>query len=108
MPDPAAVDKNVTTDVQTALDHPSAGTLGPLVDDARELEALEPVVVRETKAGYKTTEFYFAAITSALVALGTVPTPHDWKGIVVAGVAALYAVARGIAKKGVANVEPVE
>lgn len=102
------VDRDVTADVAQVLDHPSAGTLLPLVEDVRELEALAPADIQEAKAGYKTTEFWFAIATTVLVALGTVPTPHDAKGIVVAAVAALYAVARGLAKNGVANVESVK
>lgn len=99
-------DKELVTEVTNVFTHPSPGTLLPLEDEFRELEAEAPVVVRETKAGYKTTEFYLTITTAFLTAVGALPTPHDAKTYVVAGLVGLYAVARAIAKKGVANVDP--
>lgn len=71
-----------------------------------EFRAEIPEVVKESKAGYKTTEFWLVVVGSLVTALGVVPTPHDAKGFVLAGLAAAYAVARGIAKHNIAAIEP--
>lgn len=66
-----------------------------------------PEVVKESKAGYKTTEFWVTVVTAILVVLNGIPLPEKYEGAVVAALGAVYALSRGIAKKGVPVVEPV-
>lgn len=65
-----------------------------------------PAVVKESKEGYKTTEFWVAIVISLLTVLNGIPMPEKYEGFVVAALGAAYAISRGIAKKGVAHVEP--
>ncbi len=74
-------------------------------EEYEELADLAPVVVRESKEGYKTTEFWVSVVTSLAVVFNGVPLPESKEGYVVAFIAGLYAVARGLAKKGVPAVE---
>lgn len=64
-----------------------------------------PEVVKETKEGYKTTEFWLTVVTSVLVVLNGIPLPEKYEGIVVAALAALYTLSRGTAKQGIPVVE---
>ena len=64
-----------------------------------------PAVVKETKAGYKTTEFWIAVAGSALTVLNGIPLPEKYEGVVVAVFGAAYILSRGIAKKGVPAIE---
>jgi hypothetical protein len=96
----------VATDAESVLQQP---TVAEAEQAARDVEGLVPVateVVKETKAGYKTTEFYLTILGSLLTAVGAIPTPHDAKGFIVAGLVALYAVSRGLAKNSVPNITP--
>lgn len=70
-----------------------------------ELEELAPLVVKESKAGYKTTEFWMTIVTIIAVSLGSAPVPDSKEGYVAAALAAAYALARGLAKKGIPHVE---
>lgn len=70
-----------------------------------------PAVVRETKSGYKTTEFWLTI--AGLLALNlngavmTLPDKYQAAGSVVLG--CMYVISRGFAKKGVPHVEqPVQ
>lgn len=63
-----------------------------------------PEVIEETRKGWKTTEFWIVLGTSVLTVLNGIPLPEKYEGVVVAALAAIYALSRGIAKKGVANV----
>jgi hypothetical protein len=65
-----------------------------------------PTVVKESKSGYKTTEFWITIATALAVTLEAVPVPAKYEGIVVAVVGALYVISRGLAKQGVPVVEP--
>lgn len=82
---------------------PQAQQAGAVISDVEQ--AVE-VVVKESKAGYKTTEFWLTAITSVLVALSALPVPHNAQGYVVGAIVALYALARGLAKLGTPSVQP--
>lgn len=66
-----------------------------------------PLVVKEAKAGYKTTEFWVALGGAILTQLGALHLPGKY-GDTVATVALVvsYIVSRGVAKAGVAQVEP--
>lgn len=94
--------QDLQRDAQAVVDNPSVGNAVELEQD---FQPLVPAVVKETKAGYKTTEFWLSLGASLLIAFGTLPTPHDAKGFAVAAIVALYAVARGLAKKGIPSVE---
>lgn len=66
-----------------------------------------PEVVKETKEGYKTTEFWVAVVTSVLTVVGTIPVPEKFQGVVVAALGIAYALSRGLAKKGIPAEVPV-
>ena len=70
--------------------------LGPALD----------VVIKESKAGYKTTEFWVAVAVSLLTVLDGIPLPEQYEGVVVSAIAVAYALSRGLAKQGVPSVEP--
>jgi hypothetical protein len=72
-----------------------------------EVIAAIPTVVKESKAGYKTTEFWVTIAISGLTVLGGIPMPDKYNGLVVAALGAAYALSRGIAKKGIPAIEPV-
>lgn len=50
------------------------------------------------KPGYKTTEFWLTVISATVVWLDAVPLPEKFEGVVLAGLAAVYSLARGLAK----------
>lgn len=64
-----------------------------------------PVIVKETKEGYKTTEFWGAIALSLAVTLEGVTVPAKYEGALVVVIGALYILSRGLAKKGVGVVE---
>jgi hypothetical protein len=68
------------------------------------VKADAPALIQEAKAGWKTTEFWGAVAAALANVLTTLPY-HD--KALVTGIAALYAVGRGLAKSGSANVTPV-
>lgn len=63
-----------------------------------------PTVIKETKAGYKTTEFWVTVIMSLAAMLEVAPVPDGTGGIAGVALAAIYALSRGIAKKGIPHV----
>lgn len=84
----------------------SAQPQKPTLDtDATEaLVAAIPEVVKESKAGFRTTEFWFTILTSILVVANAIPMPEKYEGIVVAALGGVYAISRGLAKKGVPDI----
>lgn len=64
-----------------------------------------PEVVKESKTGLKTTEFWLTIVTSVLVVLNGIPLPEKYEGFVVTALGIAYAISRGLAKKGVPNIE---
>lgn len=91
-------------DAGEVLDHPGVDNITNVV---HEVEALDfGGVVKESKAGYKTTEFWLTILSGIGVATDAVPTPHDTKGYALVVLVALYAIARGIAKRGIPSIEP--
>lgn len=88
-------------DTETTTVLPSAELqVGEIVTDA-------PVVIEETRKGYKTTEFWILVLGSLGTVTNLVPVPDSKEGYLIFGLAAAYVIARGIAKKGVGNVTPV-
>jgi hypothetical protein len=77
-------------------------------DDTADVIGRVPAVIEETRKGYKTTEFWIVVATSVLTVLNGIPLPEKYEGVVVAALAAIYALSRGIAKKGVPAVEPLD
>jgi hypothetical protein len=75
----------------------------PQVDDF--IESI-PTVVKETKAGWRTTEFWVLVVGSLAIVLEGVQVPAKYEGAVAAVLGGLYIVSRGLAKKGVPVVEP--
>jgi hypothetical protein len=62
-----------------------------------------PEAVKETKAGYKTTEFW-TTIASVLCAL-LAGLPEKYSALVLLGATGSYALSRGIAKHGQPHIE---
>lgn len=89
-----ALDQEVTTVQDSAVIDPA--TLEPAIN----------AIITESKAGYKTTEFWVGVVVSLLTLLGTAPVPDKAKGIILGVIAAAYAISRGIAKQGIPAVEP--
>jgi hypothetical protein len=70
--------------------------LGNLVEDV-------PVLIEETRRGWKTSEFW-GAIVAVAADVGLDLGSKD--KVLISALAAIYALARGVAKNGVANVTP--
>lgn len=61
-----------------------------------------PAVVKETKSGYKTTEFWASAAIAVLDVVSQIPTKDKLVAtLIVVG----YSIARGLAKAGVPNID---
>lgn len=71
------------------------------------LDAL-PVVVKETKEGYKTTEFWIAVVGILATQFDVTSLPPKFQGIVAGAIGIAYILSRGIAKKGIPAVEVKE
>lgn len=65
-------------------------------------------VITESKKGYKTTEFWVSVSVALLTVLDGIPLPEKFEGFVVAGIAAVYAISRGVAKGGIPAVEEIK
>lgn len=77
-------------------------------EDIDKIAELVPGIIQEAKAGVKTTEFWLTTAIGVLVVLDGIPLPERFEGIVVAVLGGLYALSRGIAKKGIPHVEPTK
>ncbi len=64
-------------------------------------------IVKESKAGWRTSEFWITIITTLAVLFNGIPAPESKEGYIAAGLAAIYAVSRGLAKNKVPNTEEV-
>lgn len=104
----------VTEAAAVATDIGKGASSGQVLDDvtalagdpeAREFVGEIPQVVQETKAGWKTTEFW-GVVGAAFASVGPIDTSSKDK-IILGGLAVLYAIARGIAKHGVPNITPI-
>lgn len=77
-----------------------------------DIDTLEPAVlsvVKESKAGYKTTEFWVTLLGVFLTQVGALHLPGKYGAtITTVALLAAYALSRGIAKNGVPHVEPDE
>lgn len=103
MPNPSTIEESapVVINQTNNLDLPDT------VEELTELQKSLPVVVAETKKGYKTTEFWFTIITSLAVVFNGIPAPESKEGYIIAFIAGLYAVARGLAKRGSPETKPL-
>lgn len=99
-------EQDFTQDATAVLEQPTIQNFTAVASDVGAINV--PEVVKETKEGYKTTEFWATVASAISVATGLVPTPHDTKGYALVVLVALYALARGLAKKGVPSITPVE
>lgn len=66
---------------------------------------LVPQIIKESKEGYKTTEFWLMVVISILTVVDGIPLPEKYEAAVVAALGVAYALSRGLAKKGVPVVE---
>lgn len=117
-PETKANVERAVSDVQTALKSPSLDAAVNIEGDVQKLIAEPavhdfigeiPGVIKETKAGYKTTEFWAALATVILTQVGALHLPGHY-GATIATVAAVlgYVLSRGIAKAGVPHVNEGE
>lgn len=91
--DPAPVQTNEVIDY---------GHLTPeQIQQIEDLFAEIPVLVKESKVGYKTTEFWLTLLTAILLNVNLIPLPDSWQGIATAALVVVYAISRGLAKKGI-------
>lgn len=100
-----AAAKDVVTDVHDAK-LPSEAEIAAATHAVDLVYADAPGVVKEAKAGYKTTEFWLTTVLAILTLLGTFPLPPKFEAVVAGALAAAYSISRGLAKAGVANVQP--
>lgn len=99
----AAVDPAAPVVHNTTIDY---GHLTPeQVQQIEDLFAEVPVLVKESKVGYKTTEFWLTVVTAILLNVNLIPLPDSWQGIATAALVVVYAISRGLAKKGVPDSE---
>lgn len=77
----------------------TGGAIGDLIEHI-------PEVIKETKSGFRTTEFWVSILAAVLVVVDGIPLPEKYEGIVTALIAAAYAISRGIAKQGIPYIEP--
>lgn len=106
--DLAADAPGVVTDVEDLLEgDPTPEEIEAGVRDLQEIIAEAPIVVKETKAGWKTTEFWATLAGLAAVNLnGVILTlPDKYQAIATGVLIGLYALSRGQAKKGIPAVE---
>ena len=77
------------------------------IPGVREVVHDLPAAIKETRAGYKTTEFWLAiAGVVALNLNGVIMTlPDKYQALGTAVIAGLYAISRGQAKSGVPAIE---
>jgi hypothetical protein len=76
-----------------------------LSDRGHDVVDLVGPVIKEAKAGYKTTEFWLTLAGALLINLNAVPLPEKYEGMVTAALVGFYALARGVAKAGVPDLE---
>lgn len=74
--------------------------------DLRPIEDAVAHVVKETKSGPKTTEFWLTLAGTFLVVIDGIPLPEKYEGFVASALLGFYALSRGLAKQGVPAVEP--
>lgn len=111
-------DADLTAEATTAPDAPrgevvehvtvNAPTADSVNFDTEELAPALTSIISESKAGYKTTEFWVAVVVSLLTLLDGIPLPEKFEAIVIGAITVAYALSRGLAKKGVPNVTPVD
>lgn len=79
-----------------------------VVNQTFETDDLAPAIngiIKESKSGYKTTEFWVSIAVALLTVLDGIPLPEKFEGVVVGAIGAVYVISRGIAKQGVPAVE---
>lgn len=98
------------TATETALNNPTITNAASAIHADQpivtELVSNVPLAISETRRGWKTSEFW-GVIAAAFASLGPIDV-SDKNKLLVTGLAALYAIARGLAKAGVPNASPVE
>lgn len=67
------------------------------------IEAL-PLIVEETRKGWRTSEFWVAIVLTGLTVLDGIPLPEKYEGVVAGAIGLAYIISRGVAKKGVPHV----
>jgi hypothetical protein len=94
--------KTDVADVEKDIAKPSVGGIITTVEDLAKLPRGVLPLIQETKAGYKTTEFW-GAIGAVVASLLNDVTSKE--KVIVGILASAYAVARGIAKQGIPHIK---
>ena len=90
-----------------ALDKEVTTVADPQRIDPDTLEPAINTIITESRAGYKTTEFWVSVAVSLFAVVDPASLP-DWAQTGLIAVAAgAYAISRGLAKQGVPAVEPL-
>lgn len=112
---PAAVEQIIQEGpaaVKNARDALEAHDDRALVGQVEHFEPLVVQAVKESKAGYKTTEFWLATVAAVLTQVGALDLPGKYgKTIATVAIVVAYVLSRGVAKAGVPTVvedDPVE
>lgn len=76
-------------------------------EDVQQVIATAGTVFNETKAGWKTTEFWLTVAGLVAVNAGdlVMTLPDKYQALASAALAGLYALSRGVAKKGIPDVK---
>ena len=74
-------------------------------DELHEVYTDVVPLVKETKDGWKTTEFWLTLAGVLALNVNAIPMPDKYQGFASAVILGLYAIARGIAKQGVPDVQ---
>lgn len=102
---PSATTVNVVqTEKAVDYSHLTDDQIGQLEKLASQI----PMIFKEAKAGYKTTEFWLTVITVVLLNVNLIPMPDSWQGVVSGLLIVFYAISRGLAKKGVPDAQTVK
>lgn len=104
MPNPYIPEGEITP----APDVNIEGGVGRVTVDSDATEGLIqaiPEVIRESKSGVKTTEFWVAIVLTLLTVIDGIPLPEQYEGLVAGAIGVAYAISRGLAKQGVPHVE---
>lgn len=110
---PIAQAETAVTDLVSATKGPSLGGVEQVISDVETVAdnpgtkafiTQVPTLVKESKAGYKTTEFW-STVGAAFADLGLDLSSKE--KILISALAAAYAIARGFAKNGTPNEVPL-
>lgn len=91
-----------------AADTPVETPVPAVQTAATDLATDIPAVIKETKEGYKTTEFWLTIVTVLLTQLQVLHLPGRYGDTIATAAAVVaYIVSRGVAKTGIPSVQDI-